>query len=154
MNDLMIKNNAVGEMIHDMMMPIVEPLCMMLKQNTEALERISATLNLQGKQIEELERQVRMNTPVTGVQARYLNNAVRDKAEELSAKFGRDDKPFRDTLARKIRKDVLIRCGIASMRELPRCEYDVALKQIETWNNAVTIRNVLRSMQQKGDKNE
>lgn len=150
MNDLMLNNNAVGEMIHNMMMPIVEPLCMMLKQNTEALERISATLNLQGKQIEALEKQVRMNTPVTSVQARYLNNAIRDKAEELASKYGRDDRKARDTLARRIRKDILVRAGIASMRELAKCEYDVALKQIEMWNNAIVIRDVIRNVQ-KGD---
>lgn len=151
MNDLMINNNAVGEMIHGMMMPIIEPLCMMLKQNTEALERISATLNLQGKQIEALEKQVRMNTPVTSVQARYLNNAIKEKASLVLEKYGREDKTARDALARKIRKDILIRSGIASMRELPKCEYDVALKQIETWNNAITIRDIIRTTVQMGE---
>ena len=145
-NEMMtVRSGEIGEMIHGMMMPIIEPLCMMLQQNTEALERISATLNLQGKQIEALEKQVRMNTPVTGVQAKYLNNAVRDKASEMLDKFGRNDKTARDALARRIRKDILVRGGIASMRELPKCEYEVALKQIETWNNALILRDIVKN---------
>lgn len=146
MNEMIPMNSEVGNVVREMMMPIIEPLCMMLKQNTEALERISATLNLQGKQIEALERQVRMNTPVTSVQAKYLNNAVREKAIESLARFDRTDKNARDALARRIRRDILVRGGISCMREVPKCEYDVVLKQIETWSNAVAIREIIRNI--------
>ena len=150
MNDLIrMDEQAVGEVLHAMMMPIVEPLAIMLKQSTEAIERLSATQSIMAKQIEALEKQVRMNTPVTSVQTRYLNNAIRDKAAETIERFGRSDKAARDALARRIRRDILIRSGISSMRELPKCEYEVALKQISTWNNAIVIRDIVRNIQKE-----
>ena len=145
MSDMIpVSGNEISQVIQSIVIPVMEPLCKLVQQNTEALERITATLNLQGKQIEALEKQVRMNTPVSSVQARHLNSSIRDKAKEVLDRYGRNDKKSIDAVSRSIRKDILIRAGIANVRELPRCEYDVAIRQVQMWNNAVVIREIMR----------
>ena len=94
---------------------------------------------------EALEKQIRLQTPITAKQAQFLNDAIRAKARELLDKRGlADNKKAVTRLGNCIRKDVLARYGIAGLREIPRHEYQVAMSQISMWSNALTLRDIAR----------
>ena len=95
--------------------------------------------------MEALERQIRLNTPVTPTQSRYLNDAIRKRSKEILSKKGCDeDKKAVTKLSAAIRKAVLSRYGIASLSEIPKHEYSVAMQQIDTWNDVITVMSVAR----------
>ena len=52
-----------------------------------------------------------------------------------------------------IRKAVLTRYGIGSLAELPKCEYTVAMSQIQMWNEMLRVRDCVREAR-KADAGE
>lgn len=101
--------------------------------------------------MEALEKQVRLQTPVTDRQAKYLADAARDKARELLDKRKMNDRKAITKLAGCIKKSVLARYGIGSLRETPRCEYNVAMNMIETWNVALTVFDIVREARERSE---
>ena len=95
------------------------------------------------KAAEALEKQVRLNTPVTDRQARYLADAARARAKELLGEDCVKVTRCVTKLAGTIKKAVLVRSGYASLREIPRCEYEVAMKQIESWNKPMAVYEIM-----------
>jgi len=89
---------------------------------------------------------------VTDRQARYLADGARDKARELLDKKGVQDKKAITKLSGMIKKSVLARYGVGSLREIPRCEYTVAMSQIETWMNALTVLDIVREARARMEK--
>jgi hypothetical protein len=117
----------------------------MLEKNVEAIDRLSAAQTIQNDRLEALEKQIRLQTPVTAKQAQFLNDAIRAKARELLDKRGlANNKKAVTRLGNCIRKDVLARYGIAGLREIPRHEYQVAMSQISMWSNALTLRDIAK----------
>jgi hypothetical protein len=102
--------------------------------------------------MEALEKQVRLQTPVTRTQVKYLNDAAREKARDLIAKKDRDaaeDRKAVTKLSGMIRKSVLARYGIGNLQELPKCEYNVAMSQIETWNSAMIVYDMVKEARER-----
>lgn len=136
---------AVNVAIREVIMPFMASLSEMMKNNTEALQYLAAQQKVQTDRMEALEKQIRLNTLVTPTQSRYLNDAIRKRAKEILNKKGCDeDKKAVTKLSAAIRKAVLSRYGIASMNEIPKHEYSVAMQQIDTWNDALTVMTVAR----------
>lgn len=134
----------IGNIISELMTPIVKSIGEILKNNTQALEQLSAAQAVQNDRLKALEDQIRLQTPVTGKQASYLNEAIRLRSRELLEKHGIDDKKAATKLGGAIRKAVLSRYGISTLREVPKHEYIVAMSQIGTWNNALMIRDAAK----------
>lgn len=136
---------AVNVAIREVIMPFMASLSEMMKNNTEALQYLAAQQKVQTDRMEAMERQIRLNTLVTPTQSRYLNDAIRKRAKEILNKKGCiDDKKAVTKLSAAIRKAVLSRYGIASLNEIPKHEYSVAMQQIDTWNDAMTVMSVAR----------
>lgn len=136
---------AVNVAIREVIMPFMASLSEMMKNNTEALQYLAAQQKVQTDRMEALEKQIRLNTLVTPTQSRYLNDAIRKRAKEILNKKGCiDDKKAVTKLSAAIRKAVLSRYGIASLNEIPKHEYSVAMQQIDTWNDAMTVMSVAR----------
>ena len=145
------QNRDIAAMMTEIMRPVVETMGKMLQQNAEALDRLAAVQTVQNNRLEALEKQIRLQTPITGKQAQYLNDAIRKKARELLDKRELSGNSWAVTkLGNAIRKDVLIRYGIGSIREIPRHEYQVAMNQIGMWSNALTIRDVVKEARERG----
>lgn len=145
-NGLMVlESQQIGAMITTMMEPIMEAIGTMLKNNTEAIDRIAATQAVMSDRMEALERQIRLNTPVDTRQERYLSNAMKARARALLDARGLADDSFAvKMLTASIRKSVLSRYGIGSMREIPKHEYTVAMGQIDMWSDMMVIRDVVK----------
>lgn len=142
----------VANIMNQLMRPLLEDIGKLLKNNTEAMERIAASQDVIQNRMEALEKQVRLNTPVTDKQARYLADKARDKARELLEKKESglsEDKKAVTKLAGLIKKDVMMRNGVGSLREIPRCEYSVTMSQIEIWNNALALFDIVKEARKR-----
>lgn len=134
---------GIAALISEVMKPVLTAMAELISQNTEAMEKLSAQQKIQSDRMEALERQIRLNTPVTPAQARYINTAIKDRAKELLY----DRLPDADSkkitkLSREIRKSLLSQFGIGSIAELPKFEYKVAMEAIAMWNSRIKVREV------------
>lgn len=136
-NSAMVPVDKLGEIIRELMSPVLEGLA-------SALEQIAAQQQAQSDRMEALERQIRLQTPVTAKQASCLNAAARDRAAALLEKKDVTDASICKKLASMIRKDVMKRYGIGSMRDVPGYEYHVALDMIEMWSNPIIVTKLAR----------
>ena len=142
----------VANIMNQLMRPMLESISKLLKNNTEAMEQIATSQDVIRNRLDALEKQQRLQTPVTDRQARYLADGARDKARELLDKKGVQDKKAITKLSGMIKKSVLARYGVGSLREIPRCEYTVAMSQIETWMNALTVLDIVREARARMEK--
>lgn len=136
---------ALTMAVREMVAPVLEQVAALLKNNTEAVQCIAAQEQIQSDRLAALERELRLNMPVTNAQVRYLSSGMKSRALELLAKRSLEETTeLTRRLSGCIRKAVLARYGISSLRDLPRCEYSVAMKQIETWNDLMALREATR----------
>lgn len=127
----------------DMMRPLIESVAKLLTGNVEALQQIAGALDMQNERMAALERTIKKRLPVTPAQVRYMNDAIRKRTHALlDGKEDIDAKAY-TKLGNAIRRDVLVRCGAGSLRELPDHEYSASMDQIETWNNVLVIRDAI-----------
>jgi len=134
----------IGNIITEIMRPMVQAIGKLLENNTAALEQLSAAQSIQNDRLEALEKQIRLQTPVSGKQVTYLNDAIRSRARELLDKRDISDKKAITKLGNAIRKAVLSRYGVSGLREIPKHEYNVAMSQIGMWNEILTVRDIVQ----------
>lgn len=139
---VVVDSNTLGQIITELISPVMKTIGKMLENNTAALEQLSAAQSVQNDRLEALEKQIRLQTLVTNKQVYYLNDAIRMRARELLDKRSVNDKKAITKLGNLIRKSVLARYGISSLRDIPRHEYNVALSQIGMWNDILSVRTV------------
>lgn len=144
----------VANIMNTLMRPLLEDIGKMLKNNTEAMEQIAASQDSIRNRMEALEKQMRLQTPVTDRQAKYLADAARDKARELLDKKKITERKAINKLAGVIRKSVMARYGVGTLREIPRCEYSVAMSQIEIWNNVIAVMEIVREARERGGEGQ
>ena len=143
---------AISIAVQGIVAPVMEQIGKILEHNTQAMERIAATQQLMSARISELEKQVRLKTPMSRSQERHLNDAIRQRARELmDAKGYGEDKKAVNRLAGMIRRSVLARYGVDSLREAPAYDYDVAMEQAENWNDLLAIRDVAKEARQRAE---
>ena len=142
--------NLIAELVQQMLAPVVTSIAKALDNNTKAMEQMASAQMVQNDRMDALEKQVRLNTPVTAQQARYLNNAIKDRARKLLSdrKFA-DDKKAVTKLSGMIRKGLMAYYGITAMAEIPRHEYKVALGWIEMWNDFIKVADVIKDAKKR-----
>lgn len=134
----------IGNIIAELIKPVMKTIGKLLENNTAALERLAATQSVQNDRLEALEKQIRLQTLVSSKQVTYLNDAIRQRSRELLDKREVDDKKAVTKLGNAIRKAVLSRYGVSNLREIPKHEYQVAMSQIGIWNDALMVRDVAK----------
>ena len=145
--------HAIGEVIQSVLSPVLETMAQLIAHNTEAMDRLAATQQVQTDRLEALERQVRLNTPVTPAQVRYFNDAIKKRAREALSKYDLDtDKKAVTKLAGAIRKATLTRVGAAALNEIPKHEYNVIIGQIQSWNDMLLIRDTIKEARERAEK--
>ena len=146
---VMVSPEAIGAVIAELMRPVMQTIGKMLENNTAALEQLAAAQSVQSDRLEALEKQIRLQTPVSGKQVSFLNDAIRQRSRELLDKRGVEDEKAVTRLGNAIRRSVLARYGVGSLREIPRHEYTVAMQQIAMWSDVLTVRDVVKEVIQK-----
>lgn len=145
-----VSTQAMAGIIDQLMRPLIESIGTLLKHNTEAMEQIATSQDVIRNRMEALEKQVRLQTPVTEKQARYLGEAAKSRAKELLDKKGAaEDRKAVAKLTRAIRKSVLMRYGYGSFQEIPKVEYSVAMDMIATWNSVMEVMEAAREARER-----
>ena len=148
-NKSMITPEMLGSIITELMRPVMQTIGKMLENNTAALEQLSAAQSIQNDRLEALEKQIRLQTKVDSKQASYLNEAIRQRSRELLSKREIDDRKAVTKLGNHIRKAVLARYGVSTLRDVPKHEYTVAMQQIEMWNNMLLVGDVVKEARER-----
>ena len=113
-----------------------------LRQTLGALANMIRTTN---ERMGALEEQVRRLTKVTPAQARAIHEAVRDRAAQQCQMWripGQEK-----ACANAIRKEVRLATGVSSMKELPRCDYPVVMRQIQLWDDYKVMKALKKRME-------
>lgn len=141
-NGILVDPNSLGQIVAEIISPVMKTIGKLLENNTAALEQLSSAQSVQNDRLEALEKQIRLKTLVTSKQVYYLNDAIRMRARELLDKRSVSDNKAITKLGNLIRKSVLARYGVSSLRDVPKHEYNVALSQIGMWNDILSVRTV------------
>ena len=148
---ILVDPNSLGQIVAEIISPVMKTIGKLLENNTAALEQLSSAQSVQNDRLEALEKQIRLQTLVTSKQVYYLNDAIRMRARELLDKRSVDDKKAITKLGNLIRKSVLARYGVSSLRDVPKHEYNVALSQIGMWNDILSVRTVASQFRTKAE---
>ena len=141
-NGILVDPNSLGQIVAEIISPVMKTIGKLLENNTAALEQLSSAQSVQNDRLEALEKQIRLQTLVTSKQVYYLNDAIRMRARELLDKRSVSDNKAITKPGNLIRKSVLARYGVSSLRDVPKHEYNVALSQIGMWNDILSVRTV------------
>ena len=143
-NDL-IPISQLSQAVQQMIAPVFEQFGQILERTNQAIERIAASNQLMSARITDLEKQVRLQTPVSKSQENYINEAIRKRAKELlDAKGFAGDRKAVTKLSSAIRKSILARYGKSSLREAPAYDYETALEQAAQWEDLMVIREIVK----------
>ena len=146
---ILVTPEVLSSVVKELLQPVMQSMAKILENNTAALEQLSSAQSVQNDRLEALERQIRLQTKVDSKQASYLNNAIRQRSRELLSKREIEDRKAITKLGNHIRKAVLARYGISSLRDVPKHEYTVAMQQIEIWNNALLVGDVVKDARER-----
>lgn len=142
----------VTAIVQQIMTPVMENIGLILERNNQAMERIAATQQALTDRISDLEKQVRLKTPMSRAQERHINDAIRAKARELlEAKGVANDTKAVTKLGAAIRKSVLARYGVNSLREAPSYDYETCLSQVKIWNDMLVVRDVVSEARRRAE---
>lgn len=137
---------VIPELIKQTLGPFFTVMTEMMRQNTEAFQQVSSAQAVMNDRMAALEKQIRLNTPVTRQQAKYLKAAIKEKATELLEKSSAVDSKGVQKLSLAIKKETLSFYGVSAVEEIPKHEYSVAMNTIATWNNLRTVRDVVKEV--------
>ena len=101
----------------------------------EMLSAMAAMLKATTESMAELRRQVALLEKVTPAQASAVNRAIRERAAEICGVYGIRGAAGEKAAASAIRKAIRLQFGAASAREIPRCEYGVAMDAAGKWDD-------------------
>lgn len=106
----------------------------------EVMRGMADMVRATNERMAALEQQVRLLTKVTPAQASAINEAIRGRAAELCVQYHAEG--CEKAAANAIRRAVRLITGVTSVRELPRCEYSIALEQVRMWDDYKAMRAI------------
>ena len=119
---------------------IPEAVAAEMQQMREALQTMAGLLRTTNETMAQLQRQVRLLEKVTPAQAGAINRAIRERAATLCRVYAARD--CEKAVAAAIRKAIKLRFGANTAKELPRCEYEVAMAQVNSWDDYKTMKEI------------
>lgn len=113
-----------------------------LKHMAEMMATMAAMLQATTESMEQLRRQVRLLEKVTPAQATTINRAIRERATEICSIYMVRGDQGEKLAAAAIRKAVKLQFGAGSVKEVPRCDYEIALEQVRTWDDYKAMKAI------------
>ena len=123
-------------------MPVQMANALELKHMAEMMANMAAMLKATTESMEQLRRQVRLLEKVTPAQATSINRAIRDRATEICTIYMVRGDQGEKLAAAAIRKAVKLQFGAGSVKEVPRCDYEIALEQVRTWDDYKAMKAI------------
>ena len=133
----------MGDMMtirRDNALPIPAAVAEEMRQMREALQTMAGLLRTTNETMAQLQRQVRLLEKVTPAQASALNRAIRERAVQLCDLYAA--RGCDKAVAAAIRKAVKLRFGATTAKDLPRCEYEVVMAQVQGWDDYKTMKGI------------
>lgn len=124
------------------LMPVQTANALELKHMAEMMATMAAMLQATTESMEQLRRQVRLLEKVTPAQATTINRAIRERATEICSIYMVRGDQGEKLAAAAIRKDVKLQFGAGSVKEVPRCDYEIALEQVRTWDDYKAMKAI------------
>lgn len=144
---------VISTVVQQIVGPVMANIGEILERNSQAMERIAATQQMMSARISDLEKQVRLKTPLSRSQEKCINDAIKARAREvLDAKGLADDRRAVTRIGGFIRKSVLARYGVDSLREAPAYDYETALAQVKGWMDLLVIRDVAKEAKKRAEQ--
>ena len=138
-NEMTITGGAVATTVESAMMAALE-------EQRQGMLNLALMLRETNERMKALEDEVRRLTKVTAAQASEINGAIRQRAAEVCRIHHADGREKEAAAA--IRKAMKKTCGTGTVRELPRCDYPVALKLVKLWDDY----RIMQEIKAKGCK--
>lgn len=91
-----------------------------------------------------LEEEVRRMNKVTPAQAKAINAAIHSRAETVCAMHRAIGCEKEAAVA--IRKALRISCGVTSVRDLPRADFQLAISTLEMWDDYGIMRSLAKKV--------
>lgn len=113
-----------------------------MAQMAQAMRCVADMMRATNERVAALEQQLRLLTKVTPAQAAEINARIRSRAAELCESYRCPGSEA--AAARAIRREIKLTQGVRSVRELPQCEYRVALQQAALWDDYKTMKGIAR----------
>jgi len=118
-----------------------EELCTLVGALVDNQRELASSQQRMLQEMQLMRRSIQQLIRVSPAQATQLNRLMRETAEKLVARYRVEHMEKASTLvANSIRRDVRLRAGIQSMRELPRCEFEAYMDYIALWDDYKTIK--------------
>ena len=111
----------------------------------QALGAMASMMRTTNERMGALEEQVRLLTKVTPAQTRAIHEGIRRRAEELCQMWRAAG--HEKTVANAIRRAVRLSTGTSSMKDLPRCDYPVVMRQIQLWDDYQVMKAIKKRME-------
>ena len=90
----------------------------------------------------KMHKAIEHSMPLTSTQARMLNAAIKERAAAVKEKYALGDEARLDCM-REIRKKLYRRWAVASVKEIPRSEYELALETVERFDeSAIALKYI------------
>lgn len=124
------------------LMPVQMANALELKHMAEMMANMAAMLKATTESMEQLRRQVRLLEKVTPAQATTINRAIRERATEICSIYMVRGDQGEKLAAAAIRKAVKLQFGAGSVKEVPRCDYEIALEQVRTWDDYKAMKAI------------
>ena len=135
MNEIMDTRN--GDLLTTQQATAVE-----IKRMAEMMATMAAMLQATTESMEQLRRQVRLLEKVTPAQATEINRAIRGRATEICAIYMIRDDRAEKLAAAAIRKAVKLQFGAGAVKEIPRCDFEIALEQVQGWDDYKVMKDI------------
>lgn len=135
MNEMMIREDGT-------VMTAEEVTASQLQRMGDMLATMAAMLQATTESMEQLRRQVRLLEKVTPAQAAAINRAVRERAVEICSIYLVRSDQGPKLAAAAIRKAMRQQLGVGTTKEIPRCDYDIALDAARTWDDYPAMKKI------------
>lgn len=111
-----------------------------ITQMAQIMQGMANMVRATNERMGMLEQQVRLLTKVTPAQASAISTAIRDRAKELCAIYRATG--CEKATGNAIRRELRLTMGVQNVREVPRCEYSVALQTVKLWDDYKTMKAI------------
>ena len=136
----MVKTNAPSVVENDAGALIGEDVRVTLANMAQIMKGMADMMRTTNERMGALEEQVRALTKVTPAQANSISAAIRDRANEACQEY--HALGCEKAAANAIRKELRLTLGIQSVREIPRCDYEVAMETVGLWDDYKAMKAI------------
>lgn len=109
----------------------------------QGMRAMAAMIQSTNERLAAMEQELKRLTKITPSQYRELNEAIHKRAMEVCRMHKAEG--CEKAAGNAIRKAMRATCGVNGARDLPRCDYPVALKQVQIWDDYRVMMEIKRA---------